>query len=199
MVYVGCINCDGVAMNYANTLLGLLPPVSYSRNASGIRNQATIDGACLDDVQNSAIRILNVIDPRTSGNWLNRWEELYAIDGSNKNAQQRIAAVMAKINEVGGLSIPYFIRLAESIGYQISIEEPQPFRVGVNRAGDRLAPEDIMWVWRVNVVNAENLILRFRAGISAAGSRLTDYGDSIIESIFEDLKPAFTYVVFNYK
>lgn len=199
MVYVGCINGDGVAMNYANTLLALLPPVSYSRNAPGIRNQATIDGACLDDVQNSAIRILNVIDPRTSGNWLNRWEELFAIDGSNKNAQQRIAAVMAKINEVGGLSIPYFIRLAESIGYQISIDEPQPFRAGINRAGDRLAPEDIMWVWRVNVVNAENLILRFRAGISAAGNRLTDYGDSIIESIFEDLKPAFTYVVFNYK
>ncbi|HGG9783705.1 TPA: YmfQ family protein [Neisseria meningitidis] len=106
---------------------------------------------------------------------------------------------LAKLNETGGLSIPYFVRLAEAAGYQIQIDEPQPFRAGVNRAGDRLAPQEIMWVWHVNVRGGNNRITRFRAGISAAGDRLTDYSDAVIESLFNRLKPAHTAIRFTYR
>ena len=186
-------------MSYADTLLGLLPPVSYNRTAPSVRNAAIIDGNCLDEVQNAARRKLGVIDPRTAGNYLVRWEELLNLDSAGKNGQQRIQAVITKINETGGLSIPYFKQMASSIGYDITITEPQPFRVGVNRAGDRLAPESIMWVWWVNIRNADSRATRFRAGMSVAGDRLTAYGDVIIESVLTELKPAFTNIRFTYK
>lgn len=186
-------------MNYSQLLLGLLPPVSYNRSEKAIRNAAVIDGNCLDNILNSSHRKLGVIDPRTSGNYIVRWEKLLNLDSSGKNGQQRIQSVITKINEIGGLSIPYFKQLAASIGYDITITEPQPFRAGINRAGDRLAREDIIWVWWVNVKNADSRATRFRAGMSVASDRLTAYGDAIIESILFDLKPAFTDLRFTYK
>ena len=186
-------------MNYSQLLLGLLPPVSYNRSEKTIRNAAVIDGNCLDNIQNSSRRKLGVIDPRTSGNYIVRWEKLLNLDISGKNGQQRIQSVITKINEIGGLSIPYFTQLAASIGYDITITEPQPFRAGISRAGDRLAREDIIWVWWVNVKNADSRATRFRAGMSVASDRLTAYGDAIIESILFDLKPAFTDLRFTYK
>lgn len=186
-------------MDYKDILRGLLPPVSYARNAKRMRAQAEIDGNALDAVAGSARRAADAIDPRTSGESLADWERVLGLDGRNKNRQRRVLAVMAKLNETGGLSIPYFIRLAKSAGYEIQITEPQPFRAGVNRAGDRLAPEEIMWVWWVNVKNGDNRITRFRAGVSAAGDRLSDYGDAVIEEVIQDLKPAHTAVHFTYK
>ena len=50
-----------------------------------------------------------------------------------------------------------------------------------------------------NVTNANDNVQRFRAGISAAGERLTDFGDPIIETFFRDLKPAHTYCYFAYQ
>lgn len=186
-------------MNYSQLLLGLLPPVSYNRSEKAIRNAAVIDGNCLDNILNSSHRKLGVIDLRTSGNYIVRWEKLLNLDSSGKNGQQRIQSVITKINEIGGLSIPYFTQLAASIGYDITITEPQPFRVGVNCAGDRLASESIMWVWWVNIRNADSCATRFHAGMSVAGDRLTAYGDGIIESVLTDLKPAFTNIRFTYK
>lgn len=85
-------------MSYINTLLGLFPPVAYNRTGTSVRNAATIDGNCLDEVQNAARRKLGVVDPRTSGNYLIRWEKLLNLDSSGKNGQQRILAVITKIN-----------------------------------------------------------------------------------------------------
>ena len=139
--------------------------------------------------------------PETSGAMLTDWERVLGLETTNagKPYTARLAAVLLKINAVGGLSIPYFIQLAQSAGYTITIDEPQPFRVGINRAGDRLAPEEIMWVWVVNVAANTQTVWRFRAGASCAGERLSVYGDSVIETVFEDLKPAHTAVRFTYK
>ncbi|MEM8053293.1 DUF2313 domain-containing protein, partial [Morganella morganii] len=96
-------------------------------------------------------------------------------------------------------SVPYFIHLAERMGYRITIEEPQPFQAGVNRAGDRLMHKDALWLWVVNVYGSKVQPYRFRAGVSAAGDRLTVYADSVLESLFQDLKPAHTYCYFTYQ
>ncbi|HIE7249711.1 TPA: YmfQ family protein, partial [Enterobacter hormaechei] len=77
--------------------------------------------------------------------------------------------------------------------------EPQPFRAGVNRAGDRLWVEDIIWVWRVNIQNAGAQSYRFHSGSSEAGERLTSFGDPVIEEVFRDLKPAHTFCYFAYQ
>ncbi len=185
-------------MNYQDTLLGLLPPVSYARNGERQQQQAQIDARVLDDVQISAERTLAAMQPETSGEMLADWERVLGLDGSGKHYSQRVSSVLLKINAIGGLSIPYFTQLAQSAGYTITIDEPQPFRVGINRAGDRLANEDIMFVWTVNVQTNSQIISRFRAGRNTAGERLSTFTDSVIETVFQDLKPAHTAVRFTY-
>ena len=90
-------------------------------------------------------------------------------------------------------------RMAAAAGYTITINEPQPFHTGVNRAGDRLASEDIMWVWWVDVAAQSQTVWRFRAGSGTAGSRLSQYSDAVIESLFNRLKPAHTAIRFTYR
>ncbi|WP_053014268.1 MULTISPECIES: putative phage tail protein [Xenorhabdus] len=107
--------------------------------------------------------------------------------------------VLLKLAETGGLSIPYFTSLASRLGYHITIEEPLPFRAGVNRAGERLMYPDSLWVWVVNIHGNRVQNYRFRAGNSLAGERLSAFADTVIESIFNDLKPAHTYCYFTYQ
>lgn len=185
-------------MNYKETLLGLLPPVSYARNGEKQQQQAQIDGAVLDDIQTQAQNLAHAITPQHSGSLITAWERVLGLDGTGKSYAQRVSAAVAQINATGGLSVPYFISLAENAGYTITIDEPQPFRAGINRAGDRLAPEDIIYTWRVNVVGNSQTIWRFRAGGSTAGERLSTYSDAVIEHIIQDLKPAHTWVGFAY-
>ena len=185
-------------MRYANLLKRLYPPVSYDINGEQFAAQCEIDGACFDDIQNSAARILDVVSPATAGQMLTDWERVLGLTADNKTYQQRVLTALAKINEVGGLSIPYFIELAQAAGYQITIKEPQPFRAGVNRCGDNLEIEDVIYSWRVNVADSTQQISFFRAGLSTANDRLSSYSDSLIEGIFNDLKPAHTYVRFEY-
>ncbi|WP_236851555.1 putative phage tail protein [Candidatus Sodalis pierantonius] len=52
--------------------------------------------------------------------------------------QQRRQQVLARINATGGLSRKYFITLAKSLGYRITIDEPEPFRAGSSLAGEKL-------------------------------------------------------------
>lgn len=186
-------------MSYQDVLLGLLPPVSYARGGR-VRQQAQIDARVLDGVARSAEAAAGACLPDTSGAMLTDWERVLGLETTNagKPYTVRLSAVLLKINAVGGLSIPYFIQLAQSAGYTITIDEPQPFRVGINRAGDRLAPEEIMWVWVVNVAANTQTVWRFRAGASCAGERLSSFSDSVIESVFQDLKPAHSFVRFAY-
>lgn len=185
-------------MSYQNTLRGLLPPVSYARNAPRVRAQAAIDGAVLDAVADSAQRVADAADPRTAGQSLADWERVLGLGGTQKPYAQRLSAVLAKLNATGGLSIPYFINLAAAAGYTVTIDEPQPFRAGQSRAGDAIAPEDVIYSWRVNVTGGSQTVWRFRAGGSAAGERLSEYSDAVIESVIQDLKPAHTWVGFAY-
>lgn len=181
-------------MNIQETLIGLLPPVSYARTGNKVQQYAKIDGEALRNVQIYAETALNAMQPEQSGELLSDWERVLGLNGTGKNYGQRLSAVLLKINAMGGLSIPYFIQLAKSAGYNITIDEPQPFRVGQNRVGEHLANEDIIYTWVVNVQSNSQIISRFRAGGSTAGERLSYFADSVIESIFQDLKPAHTVV-----
>lgn len=184
-------------MNHAELIKILLPPVSYQARESAQAAEARAVGRVLDDVQQRADNVLNAAFPRSAAYWLPRWERILGLHGAGAYPQ-RLSAVLAKINATGGLSIPYFTQLASAAGYRIGIEEPQPFRAGINRAGDRLETEDVIWTWRVRVRGNSQRVWLFRAGAATAGTRLSEYGDAVIETVFEDLKPAHTWVGFAY-
>ena len=187
-------------MKHAELLALLLPPESYAPAAAPLAQELKAEGNALDAAMANTKRVSGGITPFLAAQLLPDWERVCGIvPSATSSYQQRLQTVIAKLAEIGGLSIPYFKRLASSMGYEITIKEPQPFRAGVNRAGDQLWTGDIIWVWQVIVHGGLIREYRFRAGQSAAGEPLTAFGDPVIEGVFQDLKPAHTFVYFAYQ
>lgn len=180
-------------------LLYLLLPDGYERDGKRLNAELQAEGNMLASVERSAQDVLNGVTPFTAVALLSDWERVLGLSVSNgMTIQARRQQIMAKLNETGGLSRSYFIRLAKSLGYDVTIDEPEPFRCGRNRCGDRLWIPEIVWVWIVNIQDGQVPVYRFRCGSSATGERLMSFGQNMLESIFRDLKPAHTQVVFNY-
>ncbi|AXE33130.1 YmfQ family protein [Chromobacterium phragmitis] len=187
-------------MRHESLLAMLLPPGSYAHGPA-LRAELAAEGRALDETMLSLDRAGGGITPFAAGEMLADWERVCGITPpGGAPYQQRLQLVLAKLAETGGLSIPYFIRLAAGMDTQIDINEPQPFRAGANRAGDTVWTADIIWVWQVVVHgSAGSRSFRFQAGQSAAGERLLSFGDPVIEAVFNDLKPAHTFVYFAYQ
>lgn len=186
--------------DYLNLLALLLPPVSYNPNGPRLRAELTAEATLLSRAERSTEALLTAIDLTSCVDFLPDWERVYDLNPSpNDTLQQRRQRILAKMAQTGGLSRDYFIQLAKSLGYGISITEPEPFRCGRNRCGDRLWTRDIIWVWIVKIETGEKIpVYRFRCGASATGERLTAFGRNYLESVFQELKPAHTQVVFDY-
>ena len=191
--------------DHKKVLAKLYPPISYDFNGERFLAQCEVDGNAFDRLQKSAVDLLQIIEPATSNTMLSDWERLCGIktDYTN-NYQARVKRVIAKLNAIGGLSIPYFKRIAESIGYRIEIKEFSPLANDLPTTGDLAqfrneARDNLIFMWRVSVLNGDDNIVYFRAGSSFAGNHLVEFGDPIIEEFFRDLKPAHTYCYFAYQ
>lgn len=191
--------------DHKKVLAKLYPPISYDINGERFLAQCEVDGNAFDRLQKSAVDLLQIIEPATSNTMLSDWECLCGIktDYTN-NYQARVKRVIAKLNAIGGLSIPYFKRIAESIGYRIEIKEFSPLANDLPTTGDLAqfrneARDNLIFMWRVSVLNGDDNIVYFRAGSSFAGNHLVEFGDPIIEEFFRDLKPAHTYCYFAYQ
>lgn len=186
-------------MSHADLLAMLLPPVSYTPTAPTLAGELVAEGQALDTAEYSADGVTAAVTPYFAGQLLPDWERVCGITPpAGAGYQQRQQAVLAKLAETGGLSIPYFTRLAAALGYSITITEPQPFQAGIGQAGDSIAVPDVVFVWRVDVAGGTRAF-PFTAGQSAAGDALTTFGEPVIESLFDDLKPAHTFVYFTYQ
>ncbi|RAP67646.1 YmfQ family protein, partial [Candidatus Erwinia dacicola] len=130
-------------------LLYLLPD-GYARDGKRLNAELQAEGNMLASVERSAQDVLNGVTPFTAVALLSYWERVLGLSVSNgMTIQARRQQIMAKLVETGGLSRSYFIRLAKSLGYDVTIDEPEPFRCGRNRCGDRLWIPEIVWVWIV--------------------------------------------------
>ncbi|MCW3478800.1 DUF2313 domain-containing protein [Neisseriaceae bacterium JH1-16] len=187
-------------MSHRELLALLLPPVSYAPNGAALQAELSAEGRTLDDTLANADRAKGGLTPFNAEQMLPDWERVCGITPSpGAGYQQRLQAVLAKLAETGGLSIPYFTRLAAGLGYQISIQEPQPFRAGESMASDTVWVAEIIWVWLAVVHGSASLAYQFKAGQAVAGDRLSSLGDPVLESVFRDLKPAHTFVYFDYQ
>lgn len=187
-------------MNTVDLFRSFLPAFSYDPNGKYLTAELQAEANLMDAVRASAIVALGSVTPFYSSVTLSDWERVYDLiprDGATQ--QERRQNVLAKMAATGGVSRPYFINLAASMGYTITITEPRAFQVGVNRCGDRLYTPDIQWVWQVNVLSSATPKYFFRTGASAVGEPLLAFGESLLESTFNDLKPAFTFCYFTYE
>jgi len=157
-----------------------------------------LEGAALDAARDNAELLLAEMHPDGSASLLDSWERVCGIDPEDATAlMARQDAVLHKLRELGGLSRAYFIALAAYYGWAITIDELLPFMTGIGRCGDRLYENEVRWIWRVNVTGHE--IYSFRAGRSGPGERLSWWYPNIeLQTLMDDLKPAHTYVLYNY-
>jgi uncharacterized protein YmfQ (DUF2313 family) len=175
--------------------LKLLFPVEIQ---GSFEKDIEIEGKHLDNAQSRAEQLLKEMFPDQSHELLPDWERVCGLTPSADDPLQlRRDRVIKKLRELGGLSRAYFINLAASWGYTISIEELRPFMAGWNRAGDTLYVYESIWIWRVKVSGQP--LYYFRAGQSVAGERLLWWqAQTVLENILNELKPAHTYVIFDY-
>jgi uncharacterized protein YmfQ (DUF2313 family) len=182
-------------MNHADTLK-LLFPVELT---GVFDDDIELEGMHLDAAQASAECLLNEIYADQTYSLLTDWERVCGlIPATDAQLQGRRDAVVQKLRDIGGLSRAYYISLAATLGWTITIDEYLPFMSGWARSGDVDYDEDVCWIWRVNV--AGNAAYSFRSGLSVAGEGLTWWtANDILEALIDELKPAHTAVIFNYE
>ena len=130
------------------------------------------------DVEN----ILVESDPRTTTMLLPDWEATCGlpdgcIPGGGSTAQRRLA-VVGRLVATGGASKDYFINLAATYGYTITIDEPA------------------LHTWRVISPLASGLVYSTCNG--TCDDQLQTYGNQQLECFINRLKPAHTVAEFEY-
>lgn len=187
-------------MKHRQLLARLLPPRSYEPLGPGLNAELAAEGESLDRAQQNASKFLESVTPFGAIDTLPDWERVCGLTPLNgATRQQRLEAVLTKLQELGGLSIPYFTRLARRLGYEIEITEFEPFYLDYSHLDrDILYLEDVIWIWQVSVKSGLVRSLPFILDSSSVDESLLAFADAIIEAYFRDLKPAHTYVTFEY-
>ena len=167
------------------------------------KNVAKLINALADEmevVDGAAEAFLNDFFPDTTSQFLPDWERVAGLpdpcSGLAATIGLRRQDLLTKLTSIGGQNRQYFIDLAASLGYTITITEFNPFRTGISRTGDALNGVDWQHAWQVNGV--ENEIQYFRVGVSATGDALRSWGQTRLECLLNRLKPAHTILLFEY-
>lgn len=153
------------------------------------------DATYLDAAQDALAAVLDDAFILTTSS-LSRWEALYGLSGAGNDSVRR-ARILAAMASVGGLSKRFFLDLATSMGYTITIENGvAAFRAGIGVADDpvySLNTSDIqsppewdqsqgdyppdLWVWTVTIVSL---------GVNQ--------NSDLLKARFESLKPAYSTI-----
>jgi len=157
-----------------------------------------VEGLALDRAQAQADQLLREIFPDTAHLTIADWERVYGLNSNGDDPLQlRVDRLLTKIRARGGLSKAWFIALAKTMGYEITIDEPLPFMCGWHGCGDALYEDVMIWIWIVTVL--ERPFYFFRAGQSCCGEHLGWWqAAGELEESFWDLCPPDTKVYFDY-
>ena len=138
--------------------------------------------------------------PGTAYELLPEWEKSLGLPsqcaGLADTIQGRQAAVVARLTATGGQSRAYFISVAATLGYTITIAEYRPSRLGSMRMGDRMQNADWAHVWAIRA--PATTVTDFRMGRSALGERFRVWGNTALECELAAIKPAHTILLFQY-
>lgn len=191
-----------VIEKYKNLIQNLLPQgLAWPREKeTNMENFLTASAVELSRVDTRVQDMLREAYPLTTGELLTDWERVTGLpepcQGLGGTIQRRREEVHRKLSSLGGQSKQYYIDLAASVGYAITITEFRPFTVGINAAGDPVYGEDWAYTWQVNA--PEETVKYFAAGQGSAGDPLASWGNELLECVISRLKPAYTVALFAY-
>ncbi|PJG86224.1 putative phage tail protein [Conservatibacter flavescens] len=174
---------------HAKALGRLLPPVSYNVRGEFLYRSLLIDGLQLDRVHVKGLQVLEGINPLT-GVMIGDWERVTGlIKNKNKPLDERIKAVIDKLNDQASLSIPYIVDKAKQLGYTIKIIEPEPFRAGESWAGEVLWDEGVKWMFFVDI-GVPEVLYRGEYRLDLYGVDMIS--DPVFEALLNQVQPAYT-------
>jgi uncharacterized protein YmfQ (DUF2313 family) len=147
-----------------------------------------------------ALNLLRDAFPSTADELLPEWEASLGLPdpcaGPEPTIALRQAQVTARFISGGGQSPPYFVNFAKTLGYDVTVEQFSPFRVGANTVGQPLYGADWAFAWQVNAPQFS--ISYFAVDVSAVGEPLATWGNTVLQCELRRLAPAHTTVIFNY-
>lgn len=150
-----------------------------------------------------AIDVLRETFPCTTAELLPEWEASLGLPdpciGELDTQQERQSAVCIKFTARGGQSADYFIRLAASLGYTITITTFRPFYASEGRVDEPLYDEHWAYVWQVNVAAGADTLIYFRVDESVVDEPLVAFGNPVLECLLLAAAPAHTQIIFSYE
>ena len=189
--------------DYRAQLQALLPQgPAWPREADAALTQLLAAWADeLARVDGRAAALVEEADPRTTAELLADWARVAglpdpcvaALAGTQTTARRR-AALVAKLTTIGAQTATYYIALAASLGYTITVTEFDLHDVEDNVERPLIA---MPWqfAWQVNA--AQNTI-----GVLDVTDTVEDplawWGNELLECVIRRLKPAHTHVLFAY-
>jgi len=180
--------------DYAHALQALMPPGRvWPRDTDSL--QAKVLASFAPSFQRSGQAGLDLLVnafPATALDLLPEWEATLGLPdpcaGESPTLQGRRQQVVARLAGSGGQSIPFFVAYAKLLGYAATVKQYAPFRCGQSHAGDPLAGQDWAFTWAVDIPLQS--ITYFRAGVSACGDALENWGNDVLECELQAIKPA---------
>ncbi|EKN3395790.1 TPA: YmfQ family protein [Yersinia enterocolitica] len=145
--------------------------------------------------------LLDAAFPSTATAMLPEWEatlglpDLCAI-GEIDSIIQRQRAVVSKLFGIGGQSVAYFIRVAEALGYTISITQYRQACSGMSVCGDAINGEEWPFTWLITA--PETTINYAQCGLTYCSDPLRLWGNKQLECRLTVLNPSHTILKFGY-
>ena len=180
--------------DYYQALLNLLPPGKvFPRHDTGVMKATLL--AMAEEfalIDKRAEDLIEEADPRSTLELLPDWERVCGLDELATVALRQLA-VVDKLTDIGGQSRAFFIALAMTFGFVITITEFRPYTCITPI--DQGIYEDDCFVWQVN---APETTVTEATCQSPCTEPLRSWGNEILEALINYRKPAHTTVIFTY-
>jgi uncharacterized protein YmfQ (DUF2313 family) len=192
-----------IATDYLAQLQALLPPgpawpkdadAPLTKMLSGLSQE-------LARVDARALELVEEVDPRTTAELFADWERVAGLPDAcvvafagDQTAAQRRASLVGRLATLGGQSPAYYIALAASLGYTVTITEFSEHSVNddVERA---LYGTAWNFAWQVNA--GLNTVIEITVE-SLVDDSIAIWGNELLECVLKRLAPAHTTVLFSY-
>lgn len=147
----------------------------------------------------SAIGLLADVFPVAPVMMLPEWEETLGLPdpcaGESPTIQQRQQQVAARFVAGGGQTAQYFINVAATLGYPITITQFAPSRFGQG-FGQSFGGVAWAYAWQINAPTFT--VEPFLFGRDGFGEPFQSWGNTVLQCEMQRLAPAHTTLIFSY-
>lgn len=187
--------------DYQAAMLALMPRgIIWPRGPQSVQSE-TLAALAPSYTRSTAAALQVLVDasPATTQNLLPEWEESLGLPDpctpASPTLEQRQANVRAKFAARGSMSVSYFITLAATLGFDITITEFTDYTIGEAVGLPMYGPA---WAYAWQVSSPQIQTFYFEAGSSAVGDPLATFDVGELVCQFLRYKPAETIVFFSF-